>query len=258
MEAPSIAAGSPLNSDSKNVYIFCETITSSGKQCTRAKTKMDENGVAYCTQHYKMRSNPTKSTVKETEPWDKLNLIDPFHANGSRVLQKIRSRLKAGPDKKKDGKGHIYIYHLAHERHLNYWKIGRTKQSVDTRMQQWQDEHKKRRVVLFRQYSVQYNKHVESLIHLYMAYCRMHRYPYKDGFHSVWALDPTEVIEDGQQIPKEDRDKHKTVAMHKHIEWFKCKEAELLQVVEQLCNKKFIPTYILSASHVGQYLVSGM
>ena len=228
-------AASPPNSDRVNVTILCEIYTASGKQCSRARTKV-EKGVSYCTQHYKKRADTSKISIKEPEPWTTLGILAPYEANGVRILQKIRSKLKAGPDKT-DRKGFIYIYHLAQERHLDYWKIGRTEKSVDERMDQWQAEHNGHRVVLSRKYEVKYNKFAEALIHLYLAYCRMHRYPFEKGFHSVWALDPDEVIEDGQEIPKADRGKHKIVAMHKHIEWFKCKRDEMLDVTDTICEK---------------------
>lgn len=224
----------PSNSDAKNVVVYCEIMTNGGKQCSRPRTKT-VNGTSYCTQHYKSRKDKTKLSIKDMEPWVQLGIVAPFESNGARVLQKIRSKLKAGPAAS-DGKGYIYIYHLAHERHLDYWKIGRTEQTVDSRLKQWQEEHKGHRVVLSRKYEVPYNKWAESLIHLYLAYCRMHRYPYGKGFHSVWALDPNEVIQDGQEVPVDQRGKHKIAAMHKHIEWFKCKREEMLEVTDAICD----------------------
>ena len=228
-------ASSPPGSDSKNTIVYCEVITDSGKQCSRRRTKI-EDGVSYCTQHYKLRKSSKKTTtIKDVEPWTEMGILVPYESNGVRILQKIRSKLRQGP-KPTDGEGYIYIYYLEHERYLNYWKIGRTQQNVDTRIQQWKDQHPGKKVILYSKTKVKYQAFVESLIHLYLSYCRMHRYPYKDGFHSIWALDQDEVIVDGQEIPKGERINHKLVAMHKHIEWFKCDKEEMMEVVDDMCN----------------------
>lgn len=68
----------------------------------------------------------------------KVSLVFPLDV--SKLALKIQKRLlkymKQGPSKS-DGPGYIYIYYLAHDPEDTYYKIGRTKRSVEKRMKEW-------------------------------------------------------------------------------------------------------------------------
>lgn len=212
---------------------ICPATTGKGTQCTRRL----KPGQELCFQHEK-QDKETLHKQNDAEPWTELDLPEPYKANGAAILQKIRTQLKKGP-KKDDGAGFIYIYSLEHESTLNYYKIGLTQRRVTTRMKEWSDIHNERKatqVVLHHQYQVVKGvKFCERLIHLYLKYCNMHRYPYKDGYHSVYALPPNEVLKDGQEKPDDDdNDKERLVAKSKCIEWF-CEElTELDRIVTSI------------------------
>ncbi len=116
---------------------------------------------------------------------------------------------------------------------INYWKIGRTKRSVDKRMEEWSEVHGEPvQLECFYQLSANH-EFVERLIHLYLSYCRMGRIHYEDGgnqtikpilslthlgktkMHSTWEY-LGDVIDDGQQTS----DLKLLVAKNKHTEWF--------------------------------------
>ncbi len=212
----------------------CDSFTTRGTQCTRKATDVD-NDVAYCKQHFDTRHS--KTNVKSIEPWIAQGLAEPLPSNGRRILQKLRTKLKRGPAKG-DGAGCIYIYSLKHERHHRYWKIGRTVQDIDERMAQWQDVHGKDvTVVLERVWDLkQGQKWTESVIHLYLAYCRMYRYQIESRYHSVWALDPDLVIEDGQQLQFNESPKL-LVATHKHTEWFHEEWSFMMKIIEPIVER---------------------
>lgn len=75
---------------------------------------------------------------------------------------------------------------------------------------------------------------VEQLIFMYLAYCRLYRYPHKQGYQSVYMLKPGDVIQDGQQCAKGDE---RLVAKNKQIEWFCAPIEEILAVVEPIIKK---------------------
>jgi hypothetical protein len=126
--------------------------------------------------------------------------------------------------------GHIYIYFLPRERALNYWKIGRTQRSVEQRMKEWSSKYK---LEVYAIYKAERDVvQAESLIHLYLTYCRMYRYPSARGYQSVYKLNPSEVIQDGQQCDPESGER--VVAKNKEIEWF-CEDVEVVRrVVEAI------------------------
>jgi hypothetical protein len=211
----------------------CEAIKEDGKQCTRNQPKDN----TLCTQHQK-QDKKKATTINDIEPWTLLKLPVPFEANGKSINQKIRTRLKRGP-RKNDGAGWIYIYCLQHEQNqkLNYYKIGRTNRRVTHRMKEWDDIHKDQgKVKLIDSHHVEHGiDFCERLIHKYLAYCNMHRYPHNKGFHSVWALDPNEVIDDGQQRKEGEE---RPIAKNKHVEWF-CEDiTDIRAVVEPIVKKK--------------------
>lgn len=218
----------------------CQAIKSSdGLQCTR-KLKNNNKGDLFCSQHASKAKNVHKCT--DVEPWTLLGLVDPYESNGKRILQKIRTKLKKGP-KASDGSGWIYIYCLQHEEEqkLNYYKVGRTNRRVTHRMKEWDDLHKQHgganhKVILKDQYQVTHGiDFCERLIHLYLSYCNIHRYPTEKGtYHSVWAMEPRKALNDGQGMKEEGE---RLVAKNKHIEWF-CKDLHEIQaVVKSICTQ---------------------
>jgi len=214
----------------------CDFVTAKGTQCTRSNTKLFK-GVPCCTQHYNVASKKSADapiTTKTPEPWVSLQLSAPFASNGSKTIQKIRRKLQSGP-KATDGPGTIYIYSIHSESKLNYWKIGMTERDVDTRMNEWATEHKNKKIVLERTFIVKQNHaFIERVIHLYLAYCRMYRYPHKSGFHSTWYLDPDEIINDGQQLTSTKN--HELVARRKHVEWFCAPIEKIYEVIKPIIS----------------------
>ncbi len=217
--------------------IYCQAIKDcDGKQCTRKATVTVNATIHYCKQHYNqaVREKTVATTAVMPEPWAMIGLPEPLKSNSSRFIHKLRRKLFHGPLQGDPG-GHIYIYYFEHERILNYWKIGQTEGSVRDRMKKWSAEHGKK-VTLYGSFQVERNvRYIEKVIQLYLAYCNMHRYPYlAEGgqrFHSIWMLDPDEVIVDGQQ-----NEEHRKIALNKYVEWY-CESIEhILEIVHPVVD----------------------
>lgn len=205
----------------------CEAFKADGEQCTRQYKVKTAEGKHFCTQHAKCKA---VKSVAEPEPWETLRLPEPDPRNGKRYIQKVRKMLSEAPGKKREG--HIYIYFLPREKTLRYWKIGLTERTVEERMQEWSAKYTLEVYTTFRVATDVY--YVESLIHLYLTYCRIYRYPSKRGFQSVYKLKPSVVIQDGQQAEQGER----VVAKNKQIEWF-CEDIEeILKVVKAIIKAK--------------------
>lgn len=202
----------------------CSARTHSGKQCSRSATVG-----TLCTQHHKSSAgkHPTE------EPWAKLALPPPSEENGARHLQKLRLLLNKGPDKTKDGPGYIYAYYLKTDPKDTFYKIGRTARSVKQRLSEWQEQHggTKGVVKLKSSWKVPWNKYCEKLIHLYLHYCRVARYP----LSSQQGKYKTVLIIDGTII--EDCSDERTVAMRKQHEWFKGSWVDFESLIETLLFK---------------------
>lgn len=212
------------------MIVICEAIKLDGLQCTNKGVECHE-GAHLCRIHYKKRTKVI--TTKEVEPWVTQKLPTPYEANGARVIQKIRSLLRKGPKKNDATSGHIYVYYLAREQTLSYWKVGVTNRSVGARLKEWRQERNQRDIVLECSYKLERGcKYVERLIHLYLAYCRMARYPHKTGFHSVWYMDPSVVVNDGQQ--QEEGDSGRLSPRAKLTEWFSAPLRDILDIIEPL------------------------
>lgn len=200
---------------------------SDGQQCTRTKGAGQK---LYCTQHSKSKTKIT--SVKAVEPWTLLRLPVPDERNGLRFIQRIRTHLnKTHPySKENPHKGYIYIFFLPEEKKNkgpSFWKIGYTERSVKERMDEWSEKHN---LEVHSEYEIPYNvQKTEALIHLYLAYCRVYRYPTDQGFHSVYKLSG-EVIEKGGL--------DRAPATRKEIEWFYAPIEEILKYVEPIVNKK--------------------
>lgn len=228
--------------------IYCEAITEEGRQCSRVH-KAQHNGYFYCNQHLLMwkRKSKSMSRIHDVEPWVQYQLPVPYESNPGRIMQKIRTRLKNGPKASEMRQpGHIYVYYLEGEEPNNYWKIGMTGRNVDKRLGEWEEELKGSLIILKASYALpRYTKFIEKLIHLYLSYCNIHRYPYVDAksgqtrMHSLYSLPPNEILEDGQNM----KDKSQRLnAMKKHVEWFKEDWDEVEKVVSVLC--KVLPTHV--------------
>lgn len=230
--------------------MYCEALTGEGKQCSRKHTKtlcvkatiLKEKRL--CTQHYKSevkKNASTKETVAvcvvgDPEPWTLLRFtLKPRATNGARALQKLRTLLKKGPRKNKPLNGYIYLYFLQRDvdagQH-DYWKIGMTtRDDYGKRVAEWKGAHAKGAGVTHRRtYPTSHPEFAERIIHLYLHYCRMMRYPRTDAegkacLHSVWYRDRS-IIRDGQQQREEETDT-KLVAKNKHTEWF-CEELDYI------------------------------
>lgn len=224
--------------DTKHTIMICQAIKDSdGKQCTRKSTE-EIAKVRYCKQHaqvYKRKLGKAHNTTQR-EPWAMIGLPEPLPSNGSKVIQKLRRKLLHGPSHG-DPAGSIYIYHFEDERKLNYWKIGQTEGSVTERMKKWTAEHGKL-ATLYGSFNVIRNvRYIERIIQLYLMYCNMHRYPYLEPgyvgqqFHSVWALDPDEVIIDGQENQTQ-----RLIALNKYVEWYKETIEYILSIVEPIVD----------------------
>lgn len=218
--------------------IRCIAIKADGEQCTRNASMIESKSKNYCKQHAKSNQTKKLSTVEAVEPWVLLKFPEPDARNGKRYIQKIRTHLNKSTSscsKKDSQSGFIYIFCLSHERKLNYYKIGYTERTVEERLEEWGEKHSALELcACFRVNSNAQRK--ESLIHLYLAYCRMYRYPYESGtgFHSVYKLSG-EIIEDGQENTDE---KERLIAKNKEIEWFCAPLDEILKVVEGILKIK--------------------
>ena len=77
--------------------------------------------------------------------------------------------------KQSDGPGNIYIYSLAAEQGMDYWKIGMTKKDTDERLKEWETQHGVR-ILKRAEFHVKHGRaHIERMIHLALVYCRMIR-----------------------------------------------------------------------------------
>jgi len=207
----------------------CIAIKDDGEQCTRNKSKENKT---FCAQHAKGAAKKKITKVGTVEPWTLLKLPVPDPRNGKRFIQKIRTHLNKTQQPNEPG-GFIYIFYVPTDSGPDYWKIGYTERPVEERLSEWSKIHK---LKLYVSYSIKKGVHqIESLIHLYLAYCRVYRYPSKRGYHSVYKLSK-KVIKDGQE--HEEDDEERLVAKNKEIEWFCAPIDEILHYVEPIVLKK--------------------
>ncbi len=203
----------------------CQAQTAKKKQCSRQATQGTR-----CTQH-------APKEVVVIEPWTALKLPKPHSDNRNSVLNKLRTKLRQPAEKRSGGAGHLYIYYIAeeHDAGLMYWKIGMTERSVDVRLAEWSKTHKHGATVLLaKSYRLRrWHKWVERVVHLYLNYCRVYRYPLVETkkesahFHSIWAATRKPCPE---SVDSEDT----APAMHKQVEWF---YAECLEDLDDIINK---------------------
>lgn len=199
----------------------CIARTLKGTRCTRNATAANR----LCKQHAKSAATGAAaaavSIIGVVEPWVQHQLPAPADDLRKHVLQKIRRQLQAGPRAtavRSASTGALYVYFIAAEAGLNYWKIGMTTQKTDTRMRQWSASHRAR-IGLQREYKVTRNvAFCERLVHRYLDHRRMYRYPADNGcFRSYWAA-TGEMISDAQSVRIDAEER--LVAKNKHVEWF--------------------------------------
>lgn len=157
--------------------------------------------------------------------------MEPDTRLSKQALGKLRRRLQSGPRNSKLNQtaGFIYVYALPDDAPFTYFKVGRTEQPLKERMKQWSKTHGCT-VELMASFGVDRNlAWCERLIHLYLDYCRMYRYPVDadDGkitYYNVWKTTGKPVTPFATGEPAR-------VAKNKHTEWFN----ESLSVISNVC-----------------------
>lgn len=147
--------------------------------------------------------------------------------NNPKVIKKIHTKHRQGLPKEKTP-GYIYIFYLEHEKGNNFWKIGMTERTAKERLKEWTEKYNNKvKVVQEKLYKSDYCKFMERVIHLYLDYCRMHRYPLETEdsikFHSIYSA-TGKVIEalDGEE---------RLVAKDKNTEFFHAPLKEIVKVI---------------------------
>lgn len=230
----------------------CQATTKKNRQCSFNPRP----GEVFCGIHLKQRHAPqapvalvapvapeAQTKPKANDPAKAPPLGDLTLPNSPRIIKQIAAKLKAKPAKADAAKGgYIYIYRLANETHLNYWKVGMTRKDVDSRMSQWEAKHKGRVICVARYHLTRNVAYAERLCHLYLDYCRMNRYPCeitaqgaqgetRTVFKSTWYRSGR-LVDDEQSRLVEGR----VVARNKHHEWFACEWEHLEHVVSELVD----------------------
>ena len=245
--------------------VKCEAFTQKGTRCSKnGKCFSAISQKNLCTQHKNKEDadmldqaaekEKEKQTVEDV--LQKQLTVEKFDIPTRRLSEVQLSNLKRHLQKQakaSDGPGHIYIYSLANEQGMEYWKVGTTKKDADERLKEWETEHGVR---ILKKAAVKVNgkhKYIERLIHLYLAYCRMIRMPIKDEkvMLSKWyslsrRRGAAETI-DGMIEDRHYQDlieKYKTLeavlekrAKKHHQEWFCAPIETIMQVVEEVCAK---------------------
>jgi hypothetical protein len=116
--------------------------------------------------------------------------------NNAKAIKKILRKHKQGLPRVKTP-GYIYIFYIKKEKGKNFWKIGKTERTSAVRLGEWKALHGT--IVEEKLYKSDYCCFFERVIHLYLDYCRMHRYPIhtEDGvkYYSIYSA-TGKVIED--------------------------------------------------------------
>jgi hypothetical protein len=136
----------------------------------------------------------------------------------SSSIKKLQTRIARGPTKS-DEAGHIYIYYLPNDCY-HYWKIGKTSQKLDARMDQWSKEHGVR-ILLKKSFKVKFAKYTERIIHLYLAHLRVYRYPVGKKFKTILAQSGLIVGDQHwKDLNQGEVDLTKYASSKKFVEWF--------------------------------------
>lgn len=201
--------------------VQCEQRTQSkdGHLCKLPGKHEISPGKYLCAKHFKK--------WKEPKGWDICKLPEPNlqHLN-PKQLQKLNKELYQRVGVGKEG-GHIYVYCIPDE---DVWllKIGKTSRSLDERLKEWAKEHP-----LEELFSVEFPCDIdlaERIIHLYLDWARVYRYPLSSDegllFYDVWKSNHKPIIE-GTSEPKE-----KLQNNRKHTEWFAVELKEAEEIIE--------------------------
>jgi len=217
----------------------CEAITAAGTRCSRVGKHRNQCGEQVCQQH--LWGIHKVISIKDVEPWVHRNMPEPaLHLLRASVVQKLRRKLKQGPrpvTPRGIGRGRggsIYVYCLENDDHLNLYKVGMTCENVDKRLQQWERKHKCKVRQVAQYVTLQDVAWVERVIHLYLDYCRVYRYPLlKGGLHSVWAA-TGEPLTTSTTTEDEASAKRPLVVTEKMVEWFKASFDDIDAVISQV------------------------
>ena len=166
-----------------------------------------------------------KNLPPADSPWP-----DPSGQLQRRILKKIatKQRLASRPGKE----GYVYVYSLQHEVGKDYWKVGMTERNdYRKRLKEWTTVHAPAIVVCKAVYYTTANcKLLERLIHLYLDYCRMYRYPTDNPYEmvTVWKTNgkPVDAVVEAKP--------HQVVAKNKHKEWFNIDWPKLEELIQRL------------------------
>lgn len=214
----------------------CPGTKKDGNPCQYRAKHLDPISKTFFCKHHLPKISSTTTIITQAKsrqpPYQKDRLR-------SSVVKKIERRLKSGP-RTTDEPGHIYVYALQHEMdaQMDYWKVGMTTRAPEERAKEWSAKHHKTHTVVTQavfHVPTRAVKHVERLIHLYLDYCRLYRYPLASGaIRSVWAHSGN-LIEDkdgkewAAQTPQE-----RPVALHKMVEWFWISWKDLEPLIKEL------------------------
>lgn len=220
----------------------CEARTQAGKQCSRVGHHVSEQGALVCRQHLK----PAVTTaIYDVEPWVAREMPEPqLERLRAHVIEKLRRKLKRGPRPAtprglgRGRGGSIYVYRIIGDEIRDCYKVGMTSVRVEKRLQQWARKHKGASVLKVTEYTVcQDVAWVERVIHLYLDYCRVYRYPLAaGGLHSVWSAT-------GETVPADNGTVRTTngplspralLATEKMIEWFAAPFEEIDAVIARV------------------------
>jgi hypothetical protein len=231
---------------------LCEATTGKGTNCTfRHKHFSAISSRNLCTIHFKKEENDnidklTLASAKD-EPYLTVETLGlPTDKLSKKALNKLIRHLKKGPKASdKAVEGHIYIYSIASEQGMDYWKVGMTNKDADERLKEWETHHKVR-ILKRASFKVKTGTaFVERTIHLYLSYCRMLRTPVTEDkklMYSVW-YETNQVIEDVHydtlltmydDSPKKLREA--MVVKKKHKEWFCAPIENVLNVVNKITS----------------------
>jgi len=211
----------------------CEALTVAGTQCKRHGKARDPQGRWVCTQH--LYGHHHIITITDVEPWTQRGMPTPAKALRPHVLQKLRRKLKAGPrplTPRKGRGGSVYVYCLEDDDMPNLYKVGMTSDSVDKRLQSWARKHKDTVLKRVAEYVVTQDvAWVERVVHLYLDYCRVYRYPRVGGtgLYSVWAATGKPL--NAEQQPSSPRS---LLVTEKMIEWFSLPFDEIDALISQV------------------------
>lgn len=235
---------------------LCEATTGKGTNCTfRHKHFSAVSSRNLCTIHFKKEENDhidalaaAQTIVDKKKPFltvDEIGL--PTDKLSAKTFNKLVRHLKKGPKASDRAvEGHIYIYSIASEQGMDYWKVGMTNKDADARLKEWETAHKVR-ILKRASFKVKTGTaFVERAIHLYLSYCRMLRTPVTEDkklMYSVW-YETNQVIEDvhydtlllSNMYDSPKKLQEAMVVKKKHKEWFCAPIEDVLNVVNKITN----------------------